>query len=362
VAFRTPDISTFSEVMRNVFNRWLSAVPHFNLRFALIQKSLGSLPQAISVMEQYARTGLAPLPYSLLHDWYLECNEKSKAQDALERGVKARDPKAVVKRVKCVGSLYTRCPAVRPLQALILRREMLRADEPDVSLATTLLQAVREDEVAGELWWELTSPCFLVGSDDTAIAVQRLRQTSPAYPLREIEVLCASSKLLPALGAATTLESVCIDPELPNDFKSQIASQLKAVPSLRAINLIDFPMEAGLNLLRSRKNWEQIRLPKRKTYCRKASALAARNETAFRLETTLSESYEDLLGVTNPHLTALRMAGAIPVNVWYELGHCKNLTNLVRSCLALDLCASFLLGFLFCFSAVCCVVTTLFLL
>jgi hypothetical protein len=58
-------------------------------------------------MEQYACTGLAPLPHSLLHDWYLQCNEKSKAQDALERGVQARDPNAVVKRVKCVGSLLT---------------------------------------------------------------------------------------------------------------------------------------------------------------------------------------------------------------------------------------------------------------
>ena len=107
VAFHTPDISTFPEVMRNACNRWLNTVPHLHLRLALIHKSVGSLPQAISVREQYARTGLAPLPYSLLYDWYLECNEKSKAQDALERGVKARDPKAVVKRVEYVSCLLT---------------------------------------------------------------------------------------------------------------------------------------------------------------------------------------------------------------------------------------------------------------
>jgi hypothetical protein len=56
-------------------------------------------------MEQYALTGVAPLPYSELHDWYLECNEKRKAQNALERGVQARDPKAAVKRVGYVGYL-----------------------------------------------------------------------------------------------------------------------------------------------------------------------------------------------------------------------------------------------------------------
>jgi hypothetical protein len=57
-------------------------------------------------MEQYARTGLAPLPHGLLHDWYLKCNKKKKAQDASERGLKARDPKAVVKRVGYVGSIH----------------------------------------------------------------------------------------------------------------------------------------------------------------------------------------------------------------------------------------------------------------
>ncbi len=60
------------------------------------------LSAAIAVMEQYARTGLKPLPYSVLHDWYLTCDEKSKAQGALERGVKACDSKAVVKRVEYV--------------------------------------------------------------------------------------------------------------------------------------------------------------------------------------------------------------------------------------------------------------------
>jgi hypothetical protein len=67
---------------------------------------------------------------------------------------------------------------------------------------------------------------------DTAIAVQRLRQTTSAYSLRRIQVFRASAQLLPALGSATTLESVYIASQLPNDFKSQIALQLKAVPRL----------------------------------------------------------------------------------------------------------------------------------
>jgi hypothetical protein len=109
VAIHTPDICTFS-AYKDAFNCCLSA-PDFNFRFALIQEDLGSLPQAIAMMEQYARTGVAPLPYAVLHDWYLECDEKNKAQDALERGVKARDPEAVVKRVEYVGFLPTPCLA-----------------------------------------------------------------------------------------------------------------------------------------------------------------------------------------------------------------------------------------------------------
>jgi hypothetical protein len=94
----------------NACNRWLRFVPHFTLRLALIHKEFGLLPQAIAVMEQYARTGVAPLPYATLHDWYLECDEKSKAQNVMERGLKARDPKTVVKRVEYVGPLLTLAP------------------------------------------------------------------------------------------------------------------------------------------------------------------------------------------------------------------------------------------------------------
>jgi hypothetical protein len=46
----------------------------------------------------------------------------------------------------------------------ILCSEMLRAAEPDVSLGTTLLQAVRGDEVADALWKLLTSDCLSISA------------------------------------------------------------------------------------------------------------------------------------------------------------------------------------------------------
>ncbi len=195
---------------------------------------------------------------------------------------------------------------------------MLRAAEPDLSLVTTLLQAVRADYAADRLWQRLTNS--VIDDTDTALALHRLRQINAAHPLRQINLHLASPQLLPALGAATTLESVWIASELPDDFKSQIAVQLKAVPSLREISLNEFPIDVGLELLQSRNDWEQICLPEQKADRMKASALAAHNKTAFKIEAVSSEACEGIaLWLTNPHLTALWMAGAIPVNVWYEL-------------------------------------------
>jgi hypothetical protein len=51
-------------------------------------------------MEKYARTQLKPHPHDLLENWDTEDGEASKAEDALERGVKSRDPKSVVRRVE----------------------------------------------------------------------------------------------------------------------------------------------------------------------------------------------------------------------------------------------------------------------
>ncbi len=68
--------------------------------------------QAIAVMEKYALTGVKPLPFFWLYEWYTDCKQPSKAQDALERGVAVREPSSVLKRVRCVmfrsiGSAYT---------------------------------------------------------------------------------------------------------------------------------------------------------------------------------------------------------------------------------------------------------------
>ncbi len=60
------------------------------------------LKPAVTSLERFAATELKPLPFHTLHDWYLSSAEPGKAQDALERGVAARDASCVVRRVKYV--------------------------------------------------------------------------------------------------------------------------------------------------------------------------------------------------------------------------------------------------------------------
>jgi hypothetical protein len=212
---------------------------------------------------------------------------------------------------------------------------MLCADEPDVSLATTLLQAVKDAVVTDRLWKELTSDRLSIHhGTDFVLAVQRLRQIKPAFPVRRLNMLVAVPELLPALGATTTLESVDLRGELPSDFKTQIAVQLKAVPSLREIDLRDVPIDAALDLLQSRTNWRRIGLPEHKQDLKKAAALATHNKTAFRLEGWNPEDSEGLtLWLTNPHLTALHIpSGTVSLSVLAELSGCPNLTYLVGWC------------------------------
>jgi hypothetical protein len=59
-------------------------------------------------MEKYALTGVQPLPFFWLHERYTDCKELSKAQDALERGVTAREPLSVMECVKYVV-VYSLC-------------------------------------------------------------------------------------------------------------------------------------------------------------------------------------------------------------------------------------------------------------
>jgi hypothetical protein len=208
---------------------------------------------------------------------------------------------------------------------------MLRAAEPDLSLATTLLHAVRDDPAAARLWKRLTSDSLTMDERiDSSLVVQRLTQINSAYPLRRLEVHLALPELLPALGAATTLEAVYIS-SLPTDFKARIFEQLKAVPSLREINLNDVPIDAALELLRSRTNWKRIRLPNQKQDFKKAAALATHNKAAFILESVHYEELEGLaLWLANPHLTALHIPnGAVPHSILAELSGRPNLINLV---------------------------------
>jgi hypothetical protein len=65
--------------------------------------------------------------------------------------------------------------------------------------------------------------------------------------------------------------------------EARLVVALKAVPSLCAVVLDQFRIEAGLELLRSRPNWSRIELPSDAEARRKASVLAARNQTSFEL-------------------------------------------------------------------------------
>ncbi len=170
---------------------------------------------------------------------------------------------------------------------------------------------------------------------NNSLALHRLRQIKPAYPLRRLEVHVALPDLLPALGAATTLEAVYLESP-PKDFVARIYEQLKGVPSLRVIDLNDVPIDAALDLLQSRTNWTHIRLPgEQKQDFKKAATLATHNKTAFTLRSLHSTEFEGLaLWLTNPHLTALQIPdGTVPHSVLAELSGCPNLTHLVRSCI-----------------------------
>jgi hypothetical protein len=211
---------------------------------------------------------------------------------------------------------------------------MLRAPDFDISLATSLLQTVRDDAAASELWCLLTaewmSDCW---DSNRELMVQRLRHTNAAYPLRRIEVFNASSQLLSALGESTTIESVYLGSRLPNEFRTQMALQLKAMPSLCKLNLNHFPIDVGLELLQSRTNWQHICLPNKTDDYAKASALAACNKTAFELQSDdCGEESDSLrLWLANPNLTALRVQHALSSLSSLD-GLCSNLTTLVRLC------------------------------
>jgi hypothetical protein len=66
-------------------------------RAAQIWHQKKEVVKAIALMEKYACTEMAPLPYSTLEAWYSKPSEK---RDALERGVTARCETCVLKRVK----------------------------------------------------------------------------------------------------------------------------------------------------------------------------------------------------------------------------------------------------------------------
>jgi hypothetical protein len=81
-------------------------------RLALELHNGGAPAEAIDILELYARTKCKPLPYSTLEHWYsIIGDERSKrlAKDALERGVKERDPRAVCKHVRSFTCVHAVC-------------------------------------------------------------------------------------------------------------------------------------------------------------------------------------------------------------------------------------------------------------
>ncbi len=315
----------------------LCVVVSHNCRVALALYARGSVRAAIAVMEQCARCQLKPLPYASLSDWYLRCDEKHKAQEALERGVKERDPPSVLRRVEYVRKrldwLCTAC--FEPL--LVSFRDMMRGSQPDLLLATSLLRTVFRDDDE-KLWQRLTAPSLRVCDEKEAqFAVQRMTQINSTYPLRQL-VLCrgatTSSPLLTALSTAITIESVCFESDVPKSSRERVAVHLKALPSLCDLDLRELPIATGLELLQSRKNWTRICPPTAVTAIAKASAFVALNQTDFELQCeglVSAEQFDPWLH--NPHLTGLRIRLPVEAGLNYlnldGLANCKTLTSLV---------------------------------
>jgi hypothetical protein len=128
-----------------------------------MQRVMGLERLAIAAFEELERAGHTQV-YSNLHDLYLAFGEKAKAQEALERGVKHRDPRAVLTRVGYASS-PTLIPCIRCLMRRMCCRQLLDSAEPDLALATSMLRPVRNDAVCYGLLQKMTDECVTVESD-----------------------------------------------------------------------------------------------------------------------------------------------------------------------------------------------------
>jgi hypothetical protein len=214
---------------------------------------------------------------------------------------------------------------------------MVQGSEPDLSLAISLLQGVRETAEANAAYTALTSDSVDVTSPLVArIVLHRLRQNKSQFPLHSLTLdreQFTTTELVSALAATTTLTSLTLFLYATADkLSSSLALQLKSMPTLRAVNHFGFPSDAVLELLQSRTNWRLIRLPPHDTEATaKASAFAALNRSDFELLMEADLKAPDLnrwLG--NPHLTNLYMeTTGVPAACFEALQNCRKLTFLV---------------------------------
>jgi hypothetical protein len=202
-----------------------------------------------------------------------------------------------------------------------------------------MLRLVRHEKAASSYLRELTAPSIVVSeAEHLQIAVARLR-CGPPFALQTVIVapeLCLDPRLLSALAATTSLESFCIERQIPDKLSSadaaRLASHLKAVKSLRDVDLRRFPSKEGLELLQSRTNWTRIQMPTDSSALARASEFAPHNRCDFALEFEDLQSSEHLRPwLLNPHLTSLVASSKDLINGLNELQSCKNLTYLVST-------------------------------
>jgi hypothetical protein len=210
---------------------------------------------------------------------------------------------------------------------------MLKNAEPDLLLAIRLLGALRQSSEVNQLWTALTCEYItLSDAHEMVIAMHRLRQNLPQYPLRHITLFLsyATPQFISALAATTTLESM----KLVTGNARAVMLQLMSVPSVRAVDSAEASRNATLELLLTRTNWRRIELPTELASATTAShALATLNRTDFELWLYDSLDPKDLkLWLSNPHLTSLRDRDHNGLEGCFDaLSQCQSLTNLVRS-------------------------------
>jgi hypothetical protein len=207
---------------------------------------------------------------------------------------------------------------------------MIETDRCDVLLAIALLRDVREDFVARKMLRAFTdSKLIISGADVLPIAQYRLKQPNPKYPLLDLHYEDElKDELLHALASTTTLTSLTLSAQ-KKEVAARVALQLKALLSVRSVQLDVFPIEQALDLLHSRTNWTWIGLPQNAEGKSRASSFASLNQTDFEL--CMEQPDANLKPwLCNPHLTALTSRSApMPESCYEALERCQNLTYLV---------------------------------